>query len=260
MIIDLENLKDYNFCITDINIMIQKPSYRLLNVESRLCNGFIYVRNGKGKWFWENGECPFSKGTLIYLPKNSKHIFEISSEEIELYRIDFNVYVKNEIVFFSTYPLEITDFLSNEALDVLDSLYTGIESQNNIYKIEKLCKFLRVIQSNKVSSLSKKLSPAIHYISEHFTENIDCRYLAELCYLSTSQFYSLFKKEFGVTPLEYKNNIIINRAINMLQYGDTSVKETANVLGFINDGYFCRFFKKQTGLTPKEYKTKPHLQ
>ena len=256
MIVKLEDLKDYDFYITDINVIVQKPTYKILNVEHRICNGFVYIKQGEVSWTWDGEERKFSQGSLIYLPKGSKHIFKILSDEIEFCRLEFNLCTNGEIVLFSTSPMAITDFLANEAVDVLNSLYSGIDSQNHIYKTEMLCKFLRIIQLVTVSATTKKLSPAIHYISEHFTENIDCRYLAELCYLSTSQFYTLFKNEFGVTPLEYKNNIIINRAVNMLQYGDTSVKETAQVLGFINDGYFCRFFKKHTGITPRECKFK----
>lgn len=256
MIIGLEKLKDYNFYFTDINVIVQKPPYLILNVESRICNGFIYVEDGKCSWSWENGECVCSKGALVYLPQGSKHIFKIDSKDIKLYRLDFTLHINDEIALFSKSPLKIADNLASEAVEVLNSFYTGMGAQDdNIYKTEKICKFLRVIQKN-VSAAQNKLMPAVRYIIEHFTENIDCHYLAELCYLSTSQFYSLFKKEFLVTPLEYKNNLILSRAINMLKYGDVSVKETAMVLGFLDDGYFCRFFKKHTGFTPKEYKLK----
>lgn len=256
MVINFNELKNFEFYFTDINVIVQKPVYRVLKVESRLCNGFIYVRKGEGKWIWKDGECDFSKGALVYLPKNSKHIFKIDSDDIELYRLDFNIYINDEIALFSEHPFKITDVLGCEAVEILNSLYTGADVQSNIYKTEKLCKFFRAIQTKTVSSTLKKLMPAALYIRENATENINCRHLAKLCYLSTSQFYTLFKKEFGVTPLEYKNNLILNRAINMLQYEDVSVKETAEVLGFLNDGYFCRFFKKHTGLTPKEYKFK----
>ncbi len=257
MVIDFNKLEDYDFYLTDINVIIQKPIYRVLDVKSRLYNGFIYIKKGECSWEWEDSECNLSQGGLVYLPKGSRHLFKILSDDIELYRVDFNLHINGEIALFSERPLKITDILSSESVEYLNLLYTGLEAQNNsIFKTEKLCGFLRTVQTKTVSSNTKKLMPATNYINEHFDEDIDFKYIATLCYMSTSQFYALFKKEYGITPLEYKNNLVLNRAINMLKYGDISVKEIALVLGFLSDGYFCRFFKKHTGKTPREYKFK----
>ncbi len=260
MIIDYKQLKNYNFYFTNINVILQKPIYRILDVQSRVFNGFVYVKKGECSWVFENGRCDCKQGALVYLPEGSKHIFEIHSEEIEIYRVVFNLYINNEITLFSKTPLKITDILSTEAVEYLDSLYIGGDSQNSfLFKLEKLCGFLRCLDNKAVSPDFKKLMPATNYINEHFVENIDFKQLATLCYMSTSQFYALFKKEFGVTPLEYKNQLVLNRAINMLEYDDISLKEIASVLGFLSDGYFCRFFKKHTGKTPREYNKTPSL-
>lgn len=257
MIIDFKNLKNYDFHFTDINVIVQKPAYRILDVKTRLYNGFIYVKKGECSWIYENGRCDCNRGSLVYLPYASKHIFKILSDEIELCRVDFNLYINGEIALFSKEPLKITDVLTSEAVDYLNLLYMGTVSQNNsVYKLEKLCGFLRCLENKTVSLNIKKLIPATDYINEHLTDDIDFKYLATLCYMSTSQFYALFKKEYGITPLEYKNKLILNRAFSMLKYDDISVKEIASVLGFLSDGYFCRFFKKHTGKTPKEYKNK----
>jgi len=257
MIIDYKELKNYDLYFTGINVIVQKPTYRVLNVKSRYHSGFVYVKKGECSWISDNNRCDCSSGTLVYLPEGSKHIFEIYSEEIEIQRVDFNLFINGEIAFFSKEPLTITDVLPSEAVEYLDSLYIGtVLQKNSIYKIEKLCGFLRCLENKNISLNIKKLMPATSYINEHFTEEIDFKYLATLCYMSTSQFYALFKKEYGITPLEYKNNLVLNRAVNMLEYDNISVKEIASVLGFLSDGYFCRFFKKHTGKTPKEYKNK----
>ena len=103
----------------------------------------------------------------------------------------------------------------------------------------------------------KKLSPAISYIAEHYTETLDCHLLAELCHMSLSYFYELFKKEFNVTPLEYRNKIILQNAKAMLRGGDMAINEIASILGFSDIAYFSRFFKKHTKKAPSNYiKTK----
>ena len=67
-------------------------------------------------------------------------------------------------------------------------------------------------------------------------------------------FYELFRAEFGVSPLSYRDRLLVRRAKTMLEAGDIPVKEIALSLGFETAAYFSRFFKKQTGMTPMTYK------
>jgi AraC-like DNA-binding protein len=88
---------------------------------------------------------------------------------------------------------------------------------------------------------------------EHLTEKVSCAFLAKLCCLSTAQFYNLFHAEYGVPPLEYRNDLLVRRATLLLKDGSYSVTEVAETLGFESVSYFSRFFKKHKGISPAQY-------
>ena len=152
----------------------------------------------------------------------------------------------------------ITDNAPPECAEILNELEGDYgTSCSSIARMEKLCRLLSCIEKSETGKISSRLAPAINFLQENATEKINCAHLAELCFLGTSRFYELFKRELGATPLEYRDDLLIRRAASMLEAGDVSVKEAALAAGFENTAYFSRFFKKHTGLSPTEY-TKNH--
>ena len=97
----------------------------------------------------------------------------------------------------------------------------------------------------------KSVQKAIDYL-ENEDNDIHVGKLADMCYLSESRFFTLFKLATGMSPIKYKNNILIRRAAQMLKTG-MSIQEVSDELGFSTPSYFRRTFKLATGKTPKEY-------
>lgn len=52
----------------------------------------------------------------------------------------------------------------------------------------------------------------------------------------------------------YVNSFRINKARNLLQSSDLSIKEIAFECGFVNDSHFNRIFKQHVGITPKQFR------
>ena len=76
---------------------------------------------------------------------------------------------------------------------------------------------------------------------------------AKICGVSEYHFIRKFKKETGLTPLQYKTKIVINKAIELLETTNLNILEIARMLGFDDSLYFSRVFKKETGTSPKKY-------
>lgn len=256
MIMDLYEVKNHIFSFSGINVILQYPAYRRLSLlkVGRGCNGFLYIKDGKCKFSFKEGSFIAEKGNIVYLPLNSRHNFSSKSANLSFYRIDFNLKIDNELVYFSTHPIKIADSVTPDCYDAITALCNEIHlKQDNIFKTEKMCSIFKNLQDVNLSENYKRLAPAINYISEHFTETLDCHLLAQLCHISLSHFYELFKKEYKTTPLEYRNKIIIQNAKAMLVGGDMSVGEISSVLGFSDTAYFSRFFKKHTKTSPSNY-------
>jgi AraC-like DNA-binding protein len=52
----------------------------------------------------------------------------------------------------------------------------------------------------------------------------------------------------------YVNSFRIDKARNLLQSSDLSIKEIAFECGFVNDSHFNRIFKQHVGITPKQFR------
>jgi AraC-like DNA-binding protein len=254
MIIPLESLSSKNFALSNINVIHRKPTYRFLNITHRKYNGLQLILHGECHYTFEGGEFTLGPGSVVYLPFGSIHQLDIPTDDFEFYRIDFQLEIDGELAYFSNKPLKLTDSASTECIESFQTLIDNYQFINDtVAKTKFLCSIFHSLQSSMSNPRCEKLAPAIRYLLEHLTEKINCVELAELCYLSTAQFYNLFHTEYGTTPLEYRNQLLLRKACSLLRESGISVTETSNMLGFESVAYFSRFFKKHLGLSPSNY-------
>lgn len=95
---------------------------------------------------------------------------------------------------------------------------------------------------------------AQHYMEKHYMERITVSDLAALGYISPSSFNRRFKKEVGVTPIEYLIEIRIERAKTLLRRKDIPITEIALRCGFGSSTHFSSCFQSRVGVAPSEYR------
>lgn len=254
MILPFYQLSNYYYELSNISIVCQKPSYRILNVINRRYNGFLYLNKGECYYSSQEGEFILSPGSIAYLPFASNHTLTLISKKLEFFRINFTLKIDGESVLFSKYPVKITD---SAPMSVVESILTQEKSAlfetNTIAQTEFISSIFRSLLEESANPQVRKLSPAIQYLHAHLTEGIDCCHLADLCALGTTRFYTLFRKEYDCTPLQYRDQLLMKRALLLLDSNDITVSEVSDLLGFDSAAYFSRFFKKHHGITPTEY-------
>jgi two-component system, response regulator YesN len=72
--------------------------------------------------------------------------------------------------------------------------------------------------------------------------------------MSACYFSVIFKKETGITYINYLTNIRVEKAKDLLLNSDLKVYEVAYEVGYDNPTYFSTLFKKLTGISPFDYK------
>ena len=118
-----------------------------------------------------------------------------------------------------------------------------------------LASILPTLTHTPEKQYDERIRKAVEYIHLHSEEELSIPALATLCNISTSHFYTKFREEIGMTPIDYKNSILISRATRLLLYGDyDSIEAISDALGFASATYFRRVFKKVTGKSPSAYK------
>ncbi len=99
-----------------------------------------------------------------------------------------------------------------------------------------------------------RFAAVVHYIKEHLAENLSVDKLSALACMSKATFFRVFKREFGLTPVEYIVRERLAEAKRLLRQPLASVAEVCLRAGFNNLSYFQALFKKHEGMTPGAYK------
>lgn len=105
-------------------------------------------------------------------------------------------------------------------------------------------------------SADYSVARAQHYMEQHYMENITVSKLANLGYVSSSCFNRRFKKEIGITPIEYLIEIRIARSKTLLRRKSIPITEVATRCGFGSNAHFSSCFQNRVGISPSEYRDK----
>lgn len=100
------------------------------------------------------------------------------------------------------------------------------------------------------------LAETLNYIDENFTDKLKIRQLASKAYLSPDYFRKVFKKNTGLTPIEYVNNIKMAKALKLLEDTRISIARVAEMVGINDVNYFSRLFRVKFGYSPSEYRSR----
>jgi AraC-like DNA-binding protein len=69
-----------------------------------------------------------------------------------------------------------------------------------------------------------------------------------------SRLYSLFSREIGMAPNDYRQRVRVKRCCETLVATDASVTEIGLAAGFGSSQYFARVFRKYVGVSPTAYR------
>ncbi|WP_174812915.1 helix-turn-helix domain-containing protein [Paenibacillus cellulosilyticus] len=93
----------------------------------------------------------------------------------------------------------------------------------------------------------------IRYLEDHYSNPITVKQLAEQVKLTASRYSAMFKALTGKKPLDYLNQLRINRSKERLLSANMPLREIASKVGFVDEYYYNRRFRQITGTTPRQY-------
>jgi AraC-like DNA-binding protein len=112
------------------------------------------------------------------------------------------------------------------------------------------------LQGQPPATEEAPLSPAIHFISEHYAEPITNRQLADLCGTSVRAFERHFLATYRVSPHEYLRQLRVRMSCNGLVFSHKSLAELASEVGFADQSHFAKEFRRFFGETPSAYRAR----
>jgi len=99
-----------------------------------------------------------------------------------------------------------------------------------------------------------RLVPALHYLTQRYTEPVDVGRLAERCGLSEPHFRRLFVATLGRSPREYWLDLRLRMAASLLRSSSRSVLRISQDVGFVTLSSFNRQFAAKFSTTPREWR------
>lgn len=110
----------------------------------------------------------------------------------------------------------------------------------------------RVTEQEQLEANRIKLM--LHFIEEHYAEELTLRDVADSVSLSESACLRSFRKMLGTTPIQYIKQYRIEKAAELLLATKLKAGEIGIECGFSDVSYFTKSFREQKNCTPTEYR------
>lgn len=92
------------------------------------------------------------------------------------------------------------------------------------------------------------------FAAKHYGEPLTLEQVSALANLSPAYFSTVFKKDTGMTFLEYLSKIRMDAAKQLLKETSCTVADICQQVGYSDVKYFTKTFTKYSGLKPNEYR------
>lgn len=181
--------------------------------------------------------------------------------------ISSDFFEKNYSVYSNQHPKEYfwKQFLVNQDIMIFIKKFMSeyedkkpgykymLESLSSIITHQLIRNILEIDASSDLYIERFEIEQAIGYIHQSYGEKLTVDTLAKLVNMSQSHFIRTFKKETGLTPIEYLIKVRINKSKKLLRSRTKTITEIALQCGFNSAAHFSYCFVKQMGSTPTDY-------
>lgn len=124
------------------------------------------------------------------------------------------------------------------------------DANQTLFKILTLLAF-----TARQPAASPSLSDQIRvFLADHITESFSAASLEKEFFLSYKHMASVFKKETGMTMLQYHTGLRMQEACRLLRGTLLPVGEISTRLGYHDLLYFSRCFHQTVGMSPSQYR------
>lgn len=130
--------------------------------------------------------------------------------------------------------------------------------------LQILSHLIRYFSTNTVPQISntnqitmERLREVITYVEQHFRDPISLQEISDRMGLRKEYFCRFFKKNMGLSFLQYVNEVRITHIYKDLSNTDTPISELMEKNGFMNQKLFNRMFKQLYGCTPSSVRKFP---
>ena len=227
----------------------------------------FYIIGGKGQFLINDQLYPVNTNHLVIINPNVIHT-EVSLNAQPLEYIVLGV-DGIELSISNTSDGQFCILDHYESLDMascLRNILREMEMKQPGY--EDICQafmeilIIRLMRSTGLSvpteasavSANRQCAAVRRYIDLHFKEALTLEQLAEEGHMNKYYLSHAFKREYGVSPINYMISRRIDESKYLLAETDLSLSQISQLLGFSSLSYFSQVFHRTQSISPKEYR------
>ena len=227
----------------------------------------FYIVGGKGQFLIQDQLYPVNPNNLVVINPNVTHTevslnaqpleyIVLGIEGIELATNESSNGQFNILDHFES--VEISSCLRN-ILREMEQKNTGYEDVCQAYMEILIIRLMRNIAlavptESQVVSGNRQCASVKRYIDLHFKEALTLEQLAEDAHMNKYYLSHTFKREYGISPINYMITKRIEESKYLLAETDLSMSQIAQLLGFSSLSYFSQVFRRTQSATPMEYR------
>ena len=227
----------------------------------------FYIVGGKGQFLIQDQLYPVDVNNLVLISPNVTHT-EVSLNAQPLEYIVLGIEgIELQASSTSNGQFSILDQLESvEISGCLRNIIREMELKNTGY--EDVCQaymeilIIRLMRNTALGiptkpqaiSTNRQCAAVRRYIDLHFKESLTLEQLAEEAHMNKYYLSHSFKREYGVSPINYMISKRLEESKYLLAETDLSLSQIAQLLGFSSLSYFSQVFHRTQGITPKEYR------
>lgn len=233
-----------------------------------------YVKKGNCILHLDRESISFREGETMIITSGINHSFEAGTEGTTLMQLEFlpeifshfDPQAKGKFTDFASVMLfseenRLIKIVNNiRIMQVVQRIVNELKQKGQyyhylvvMYYAELLILIYRYMDETYLPICSNEsLKKAISFIRLNYPSDITVTEVAQQAGVGERHLRNLFSRHLDLSPLDYLNQIRINKSIELLRNTELSVKEICFQCGFKSPQYFSRVFKQQTGITPRE--------
>ena len=248
------------FYITSIGITPEENRiYRPEGIESFQ---ILYTKKGMGRARIFNRFTDIPENSLLILPPNVPHYYEMQGDSWETCWITFSGWGTERLFDVDASVISLPEEFDfpqkfGEILSLRKSQEWDLQSSALLYSLLLDCKEFIPEESGSAYKLRTQLKEALRFIHNNYMSVIELSNLAKVSGITREHLCRIFKQYTGMRPFEYITKIRLQKAQELLLLDkETTISEIAKKTGFQSSSYFSSVFRKNFGCTADEYRKK----
>ena len=227
----------------------------------------FFIVGGKGQFLIDDQLYPVDINTLVMINPNVTHTeVSLNAQPLEYIVLGIDGI---ELATSNTSNGQFSILNHYESMEIsscLRNILREMEQKNPGY--EDVCQaymeilIIRLMRTTALAvpaepqtvSTNRQCAAVRRYIDLHFKEPLTLEQLAEEGHMNKFYLSHAFKKEYGLSPINYMISKRIEESKYLLAETDLSMSQIAQLLGFSSLSYFSQVFHRTQDITPKEYR------